>query len=271
MDRGAIDVVNDYAEPLIGEVAGMILGLDAAQAATLAASLHGVTSSFNAACPLGAYRAHEENLTVAMELARDILRDRLMHPRADGATQFAQLVDQAALSEEDAAANFVALFFSSYEQSASVTALAIRTLIADPGAMAAWRAADLDEGTAIEELFRFETLAPRTIRIPDEDAEVGGVAIRGGDPVLLLLESANRDPAVFDEPDRLDLHRTPNPHLAFSDGTHSCLGPRIARVEIAAALAPMRDHPPVRVLTPEVEWWKFDVLRRMRKFEVAFR
>ena len=68
------------------------------------------------------------------------------------------------------------------------------------------------------------------------DTELAGTAIAAGDRIALVYPAANRDPAVFDEPDRFDVTRDPNPHLSFGHGTHFCLGARVARLQMAVLL-----------------------------------
>jgi cytochrome P450 len=89
---------------------------------------------------------------------------------------------------------------------------------------------------AIEEVLRTRTPFPRLGRITTVDAEVGGVRIPAGQIVLPWLTAANRDERVFAEPDRFDIHRTPNPHLTFGHGIHFCLGAPLARLEARVAL-----------------------------------
>ena len=74
-------------------------------------------------------------------------------------------------------------------------------------------------------------------RLIVEETEVGGCTFKPGEMVMLPFPSANRDPAVFPDPDRLDLERTPNPHLAFGHGVHFCLGASLARLEAEVAFS----------------------------------
>jgi len=83
--------------------------------------------------------------------------------------------------------------------------------------------------TAVEELLRWVTPLNNMFRTVVRDTEIGGQAMAAGDRVMLLYPSANRDEAVFDEPFRFDVTRDPNPHLAFGNGTHFCLGATLAR------------------------------------------
>jgi cytochrome P450 len=90
--------------------------------------------------------------------------------------------------------------------------------------------------TCVEELIRYDSPLQLFERTAVADVEIGGVEIRAGQKVAALLGAAARDPAVFKDPDVLDVGRTPNPHLGFGAGIHYCLGAPLARVEVRAAL-----------------------------------
>jgi cytochrome P450 family 142 subfamily A polypeptide 1 len=90
--------------------------------------------------------------------------------------------------------------------------------------------ADLD--TAVEEFIRFVTPVHNMCRVATEDYFIGGETIRQGQQVLLMYSSANRDPSYFEDPERFDVTREPNQHIAFGFGTHFCLGASLARLEI---------------------------------------
>src|SRR5439155_11643307 len=86
-------------------------------------------------------------------------------------------------------------------------------------------------GSAVEELLRYDGPVQRTARIPSEDVTVSGHTIGKGEMVLPFIGAADRDPAQFPDPDRLDLARADNRHIAFGWGIHFCLGAPLARVE----------------------------------------
>ena len=107
----------------------------------------------------------------------------------------------------------------------------------------------------MEELLRFDGPVQRTARIPSEDVTIGGKTIGKGEMVMPFIGAADRDPAQFPDPDRLDIGRTDNRHIAFGWGIHFCLGAPLARVEgqiaintLAPAAAQARArHRPARV------------------------
>jgi cytochrome P450 len=113
---------------------------------------------------------------------------------------------------------------------------AILTLDEHPGAAAALRADPALLPAAIEEVLRLRSPFPRLARRAASDVELDGHAIAANQLLILWVASANRDPAQFPDPDRFDIHRTPNPHLGFGHGIHFCLGAPLARLEAKIAL-----------------------------------
>ena len=91
--------------------------------------------------------------------------------------------------------------------------------------------------TAVEEMLRFESSNQLGNRMTVEPVELGGIAMPAGTPVTLCIGAANRDPAQFADPERLDIGRTPNRHLAFGTGAHQCAGMALARLEGAIAIS----------------------------------
>ena len=124
--------------------------------------------------------------------------------------------------------------------------------------------------TAVEELIRWVTPLNNFFRTAAADTEVGGQAIAAGDRIVLLYPSANRDEAVFDEPFRFDVTRTPNHHVAFGYGTHFCLGANLARqtLRILFEELPQRITDLRAVTEPDVEPNLF--ARAVRSFTLGY-
>ena len=132
-------------------------------------------------------------------------------------------------------------------------------LVADPG---------LAPG-AVEELLRYDGPVHLTGRTATVDAEVGGVAIEAGQGLITLLAAANRDPARFADPDRLDITRADNQHLTFSIGIHYCLGAALARLEGQEVFKALVQRFPTLELTEEPVHREHFVLRGYRAVQVA--
>jgi cytochrome P450 len=98
-------------------------------------------------------------------------------------------------------------------------------------------------GTGIEEFLRYDGPTHATSRVATHDTEVGGVAVKRGDPVFVVLAAANRDPAQFPRPQELVLDRTPNKHLAFGWGPHSCVGSLFGQLALGELVRALHDAP----------------------------
>jgi cytochrome P450 family 142 subfamily A polypeptide 1 len=117
------------------------------------------------------------------------------------------------------------------ETTRTVIARTLLNLIANPDQWAALRAG-ADITCAVEEFIRYVSPIHNMCRVATADCEIGGAKIKAGQQLVLMYGSANRDPAHFEDPERLDVTRKPNEHIAFGLGTHFCLGAGLARLEI---------------------------------------
>ncbi|MFF9647063.1 cytochrome P450 family protein [Kitasatospora aureofaciens] len=160
--------------------------------------------------------------------------------------------EQDRLSEEELTSLAFLILFAGYENTVHLIANAVLALLTHPEQLAALRAEPELVAGAVEEFARFDGPAPLAIRrFPREDVTIGGVTVPAGETVLLSLASANRDPEQFGEPDRLDLRRRENGHLALGHGIHYCLGAPLARMETALAItALLRRFPALALGVP---------------------
>ena len=140
-------------------------------------------------------------------------------------------VDGKPMTEAHAIADSLLLLDGGAETTRTVIARTLLNLLEHPDAWETLQAgADLTVAT--EEFIRYVTPIHNMCRVATEDVEIAGVTIAKGNQVVLMYGSANRDPQHFDDPERFDVARHPNPHIAFGFGTHFCLGTALARLEI---------------------------------------
>jgi cytochrome P450 len=123
--------------------------------------------------------------------------------------------------------------------------------------------------SCVEELIRFDSPLQLFERTATTDVEIAGYRVAEGEKIGALLGAAARDPAVFEEPDKLDIGRTPNAHLGFGMGIHYCVGAPLARVEIAAALTALTAKLPGLKLTSEPQRRPEFVIRGLRELRVT--
>lgn len=123
--------------------------------------------------------------------------------------------------------------------------------------------------SAVEELLRFDTSVQFNQRVANEDVVFNGVEIKENERIIVLLGAANRDPEVFAEPQRLDIGRDPNPHLAFGAGANYCLGTHLARLQMTIALDALVRRMPELRLVSEPDWRPTWMMRGLRALPVA--
>lgn len=153
--------------------------------------------------------------------------------------------DAGGLTEDELVSTGLALLIAGHETTANMIGKAVAMLLTP---RTHWERLLDDRAlirTAVEECLRFDAnLGFAMSRHVDEAIEVAGEPIEPGTTVWSVLAAANRDATVFDDPDRMDLRRSPNPHLTFGVGPHSCLGQSLARVELQTALAVLLERLP---------------------------
>lgn len=184
-------------------------------------------------------------------------------PRDDLATALVQAHDEdGSLSESEVVATCVNVLFGGHETTTNLIANAVLALLRHP------EQADLlrdDVGrapAAVEEFLRYDGPAKAVVRVAANDIDLLGRRISAGDRVFLLPAAANRDPAVFERPDELDITREHNPHLGFGAGMHYCLGASLARLEGAVTIPRILERFPRLQMTGEPLTWKPVLLTR---------
>jgi hypothetical protein len=122
----------------------------------------------------------------------------------------------------------------------------------------------------VEELLRYDSPVQRTARMTNTDVEADGRKIAKGSMVVAAIGAANRDPAHFSDPDRLDITRPDNRHVAFGFGIHFCLGAPLARVEGQIALGTLLRRKPSLAIAGPLTWRESSTLRGLKALPVAF-
>jgi cytochrome P450 len=203
---------------------------------------------------------------------RALLPERRRYPRADLLSSLIAVEEQGdRLTEGELLATCVLLFIAGHETTVNLIGNGLLALLWHPAELERLRAQPALIGSAVEELLRFDSPVQRTARITNAEVEVGGKTLPAGAFVVTAIGAANRDPRHFPDPDRLDIGRSENRHIAFGFGIHFCLGAPLARVEGQLALgALMRRMPKLRLAGPDLEWRESSTLRGLKALHVEF-
>jgi cytochrome P450 len=191
--------------------------------------------------------------------AREYLAELIAVKRADpDGSVLSQLVAAEAegdkLSMDELLSTTVTFLVAGHETTTSLIGNGVLTLMEHRDQ---WDAIKDDPALipkAVEEILRFESPVARQPRLVREDTELGGQRLRKGDVAFQMLGAANRDPAVFEEPDRFDIRREPNRHIAFGLGPHFCIGAPLSRAEGQIAFASLVRRMPNLELDGPPRW-----------------
>lgn len=266
---GSFDLIGAVAEPLPVAVIAELLGIPDADR-------HPLRPWSADICRMYELHPNEEDAAVAVrasveftEYLRNLSRARRATPTDDLISELAQVVDEGdRLTEHELIGTCVLLLNAGHEATVNVTGNGWWALFRHPAALARLRADASLVPRAIEELMRWDTPLQMFERWVLEDVEIGGVAIPKGAELGLLFGSANRDPAVFEEPDALLLERAPNPHLTFGAGIHFCLGAPLARLELTTSFATVLRELPDLELDHEPTWKPNYIIRGLEDLRV---
>jgi cytochrome P450 len=173
------------------------------------------------------------------------------------------------LTIDELVANCVLLFGAGFETTSSVIGNGVLALLRNPDQLQLLRERPEIAENAVEELLRYDGAIRVSFRTALEDVDIGGKLIRRGDSVLFVLPAANHDPAVFPEPDRLDLTRNAKHHLAFAHGPHYCLGAHLARLEIQSAITALIRHD-FAAVPGGFEWRQSVSFRGLERLRITF-
>jgi len=163
-------------------------------------------------------------------------------------------LDGDRLTQQELEAMFVLLFFAGHETTTNLISNGVYRLLSHPDQLSLLKGDPTLIVNAVEELLRYDTNVQTGPRMAARDLVVDGVQIPKGTTVTALIAAANRDPARFPDPDRLDIEREENKHLGFSVGPHYCLGQALARLEAQIAIGTFFQEFPEAELSGEVHW-----------------
>ena len=264
--QGLADAALEYSQQIPARVIGRILGIPESRTDDFIEWVRAILET-GVAEPLKRRQAFEDMGAYFIEE----IADRRRSPREDLITTLvnARLEDGEAVADRNIVGNLVLLLVAGIDTTWSAIGSSLWHLAQNPSDVERLRNEPGLWPTAIEEFLR--AFAPVTMgRIATSETEIAGCPVHEGRRVLLAFPAANRDPAVFDQPDTVILDREHNRHVAFGSGIHRCAGSNIARMELRVALQVWLDRfPTFRLADPGAVTWAGGQVRGPRSVPVV--
>jgi len=271
--RDEMDVIADFAVPLPAIVIAELLGVppeDHPRFKAWSTELISLIGGEGGA-ELNFARA-QTAIDALMEYLGEIVAKRRREPADDliSAMLHAQQ-EHDALTDTELLATSNLLLIAGHETTTNLIGNGLLALLRNPDQLERLRADPSLMPSAVEELLRYDSPVQATVRVTREDVEIGDHTISKGAVVVCVIGSANRDPEVFEQPDRLDLGRVDNRHLSLGFGVHFCLGAPLARLEGQLALGALIERfPDMKLAKEDVEFRKHPILRGLTSLPVRF-
>ncbi len=270
---GRMDVIGDLAAPLPAIVTAEMLGVPTSDCDRLKAW------SADFAEVLGNFQHNPDRASRTLKCVeemtvyfREAIRRLKAEPRAGLINSFMTAeLDGDRLTEDEIIANCIVTMVGGQETTTNLIGNGVLSLVRHPHQLQRLRKDLSLIPSAVEELLRYESPSQHTARICPEDTELGGKIIRKGQAVIAVMGAGNRDPERFPDPDRLDLGRTDNRHLAFGWASHFCFGAALARIEGQLVFEALASRTANLVLEPRPIVWRENLgLRGLTALPVTF-
>jgi len=269
IEKGECDFVAEVAGEMPSYVIAELMGLpldDGRELYKLTEVIHSAPETL----PEGAAR---DAVMKMFGYGMGVIAEKRARPADDLATRLLQAeVEGRRLTDPEFLLFFLLLIDAGGDTTRNLLSTGLLALQQNP-AERAWLMADLPGRlpSAREELLRYASPVIYMRRTAARDTRVGDTAIAAGDKVVMYFGAANRDPAKFDNPDALDLARTPNEHIAFGGGPHVCLGQHLARIEIDAILGEVLTRMDDLEIVGEPEWLASTFISGPKSMKVRFK
>ncbi len=239
--KGRVDLIEDFASAIPVEVIGNLLAVPHDERGPLRAWSLAILGALEPVLSKEVFDRGNQALREFLSYLHRLIENRRAHPGDPEHDVLTRLIRGEANGEQLTAKellhNCVFLLNAGHETTTNLIGNGLAVLLEHPREKQRLIAEPALIKTAIEEMLRYESSNQLGNRITTQEVEIGGVEMPPGTQVTLCIGAANRDPAQFDDPDRFDVGRAPNRHLAFGTGIHQCAGMSLARLEGAVAIS----------------------------------
>lgn len=253
-DEGRVDLIGQYAAAIPLEVIGNFLTVPHEERGPLRDWSLKILGALEVDLSPETKAAGEAAVEDFSDYLRSLIARRRREGRGDATDILSALIgshDRGDLTEDELLQNCIFLLNAGHETTTNLIGNGVHVLLENPDELRLLRESPELIRPAVEEMLRYQSPNQLGNREALETTEIGGAELPAGAQITLCIGAANRDPERFPEPDRFDVRRQPNPHLAFATGIHSCLGMSLARLEGQIAIATLLRRYPGLTLAGE--------------------
>jgi pimeloyl-[acyl-carrier protein] synthase len=272
-NMGRMDLIEEFAYPLPAIVIAELLGIAPEDRDLLKQWSDDLVTFLVSGQPTAEIMLRAQRSAQTMtDYLRTIISRRHREPKDDLITHlFVEYEGCSLFSEEELLAMCIFLAMAGHETTTNLIGNGLFSLLRSSDQLQKLQKEPSLIASAIEELLRYDAPVQWVARMAEEECEIGGTQIHRRERVILILGAANRDPVRFPDPDRLDITRSDNQHLAFGLGKHFCLGAALGRAEGQIAIGTIiRRFPTLQLETEAPPRWQHDALRGLRSLPVVF-
>jgi cytochrome P450 len=276
LERGEMEMIADFAYPLSATVIAELFGVPRADVPLLKKWSDELGAFIVQSRTLAnKYTIADGGLRALTSYFEDLVADRRRHPREDMLSRLIAAEQNGdLLSPDELVACCALLFFAGHETTTHLIGNGMIALLRHPEALAELKGRRTDTAlmtSAVEEMLRWDGPLLMMARVASEDLDLSGKRILAGSRVFLMIAAANRDPRIFPDPDRFDIHRRDNRHIAFGNGIHHCIGAPLARLEARVAFPRLLERLAMPTLaTSKLVWRDAFVVRGVDQLPLRF-
>src|SRR5580698_8722976 len=266
------DLMSTFCVPIPIDVIASILGVDGSRLVQFRAWSEGIIQTFNMFRSPEQTRVMEESSEALNDYFTRLIEEKHANPGDDLISDMVRLqAGGLAVNDIELRINLSALLIGGNLTTTDLIGNAVRLLLLNPAELAKLKADPGIINSVVEEALRYEPPVDITGRVASHDMEVAGCPVKPKQSLTFFLRAANRDPEVFDDPDRFDVSRQHKPHVSFGGGAHICIGAPLARLEAQVALVRLFERfPNLRLARPDEAptWRTLPFFRGLERLEL---
>jgi cytochrome P450 len=267
------DLMSTFCVPIPIDVIASILGVDGSRLVEFRAWSEGIIQTFNMFRSPEQTRVMEECSEALNDYFTRLIEEKHANPCDDLISDMVRLqAGGLAVNDIELRINLSALLIGGNLTTTDLIGNAVRLLLLNPAELTKLKADPGIINAVVEEALRYEPPVDITGRVASHDMEVAGCPVKPKQSLTFFLRSANRDPEVFDDPDRFDVSRQHKPHVSFGGGAHICIGAPLARLEAQVALVRLFERfPHLRLANPDEApvWRTLPFFRGLERLELV--